>query len=109
MFSKKDLGDTENMMEDQIEGTEDNEPGNQNATTSTPFPSRKISRKPKTPFPVSDRDKGGPSVPSKHGQRRPAARFIKSKSKNRSTKAFKKGVKHPPTVQQKMKSFGGLY
>lgn len=37
--------------------------------------------------------------------------FVKSKAKNRSGKKFKRGGpgKHPPTVQQKMKSFGGVY
>ena len=108
MFSKRDMGDTENIMEDQIEGSEDNEPGNQRATKSNPVPSRKVSKKPTTPFAISK--SGGKAAPkARFVNRHPSSKAVRSGTKNRSGKKFKRGVKHPPTVSQKMKSFGGMY
>lgn len=106
--------ETENEFEDRIEGTEDDEPGNQNATVKRTVPSKKVSKKPSTPFAVS----GAAARMSKTQPKgkyvtssRPAGKMAKSHGgKARSGKKYKKGGpgKQPPTVMQRMKSFGGM-
>lgn len=99
--------EVEGEFENRIEGTQDEEPGNQDATTSKPLPSRTISKKPSTPFAVS-KPGGRPMPKGKFVNKHSASKVVKSKSKNRTGKKYKGGPKQPPTVRQKMKSFGGV-
>jgi len=72
--------ETENELENRIEGVQDEEPGNQNATTTRTFPSTKVAKKPMSRVPFAGKKKGKTKV-----MRRP-----------------------PPTASQKARSFGGM-
>lgn len=107
--------ETENELENRTEGAEDEEPGNPKATTTRTFPSKKVAKHPTSKVPIS-KSGGHMSKTQPKGKfvtsSRPGSTMVKSKGgKARSGKKWKKGGagKQPPTVQQKMKSFGGMY
>ena len=101
--------ETENELENRTEGVEDEEPGNQNATTTRTFPTRTVATKPKSRVPIAK--PGGRAMPKgKFVAGRPSSKVARSSTKNRSGKKYRSGGpgKQPPTVAQKAKSFGGV-
>ena len=96
-------------FENRNEGAEDEEPGNQGATTTHTFPSKTVSKKPTTKVPISKA--GGRVLPTrKFVNKHSGSKVVRSKAKNRTGKKWKAGGgKTPPTIHQKMKSFGGMY
>lgn len=99
--------ETENELENRTEGVEDEEPGNKGATKSRMVPSKKVSRKPSTPVPISKGGKGKLSKAPKFKAKRPGSKVAKSGTKNRTGKSYKHLSKQAPTTAQKMRSFGG--
>ncbi len=103
--------DPENDLEDAVEAPDDNEPGNPRSQKVF-APPRKVfaGNKVRSANTSGALTGSGPTVPGMHRQLRPRGKLVKSKSKNRTGKKYRGGGpgKHPPTVAQKMASFGGM-